>query len=541
MKVKMIKILSTLSTFLLVILQVNAQVDTTKNTTIPELPGDEVEVIKDFQARLAEAQMLRLIPQSPVVQTSVLTYDYNVELRKLELDYLPPTIRPVALPSPEEIPMYNSLLSFGYGYPRLSEGFAFADYAINNRLNLGLRYKHLASSHRDKLPSGFYRNDGQIYGSYGFGNGLEARAEIDLAFDKNEILERNGDFRNNRYDNTYGVEVGFGKGFNSDGKFHYDASLNFSRFNVNDLVLTSFRENTIRFKASSTYVEEYWRAGLEATLLNTSSNVDSLNGYGAFLLDPYGVYAIDAFKLKLGASLVVDDETKIYPQVEGSYKIMGDLLVVRAFAQTRFNQNNHQNTYEYNPFIRELSTYGIEREMQFGGGIEGRNEKWSYRADVYYSLYKDIQSYSLDSLGADYVYDVEMIDGNAVNVRAFGSYKVAKNVGLETSIMYRNLRDTLGVDIAGYYDLEWQLGSTISLLGDKLQLKPGLSVLLFNPLFSEESNASFIDLQFEADYAVSKKVRLFVKGFNLLNSSNARWEGYDALGVSGLGGVRVKF
>jgi hypothetical protein len=124
----------------------------------------------------------------------------------LELDYLPPVIRPVALPSLDKMQVRNTLLQLGYGYPRLSEGLAVTNYQLNEKLNVGLRYKHLASSHNERLPSGFYRNDGNLNAAYMLGGGVKARAEVDMAFNKNEVLTQSKDFRNDRYDNAYGVE-----------------------------------------------------------------------------------------------------------------------------------------------------------------------------------------------------------------------------------------------------------------------------------------------------------------------------------------------
>ncbi len=539
MMVKMNKITLFICT-LIFSFQLHAQVDSTKQE-VPELPGDEVEVIKDFEVRLAETQMLRIIPQTPIVKTVPLSYDYSVAIRKINLDYLPPVIKPVALPSPEKEEINHTLLEFGYGFPRLSEGFAASDYKWNEKTRVGLRFKHLASSHNDLLPSGFYRNNGQLFGSYRFRNDVKARAGLDLAFNKNEILTLNRDFRNDRHDNAYAITVGIGKDLESDAKIHYDANVKFGQFIVNDLTANSFSETNLEVKANGEYVMDLWRAGIRAEFWNVGANSGVQSGFNALSFHPYAVFAASNFKIDVGLSAVISETNRIYPQVSASYAIKGDLLVARAYAQSRFDKNNHQNTYAYNPFIDELASFGLERELQFGGGISGRAEKWSYGADVYYSLHRDIQTFSLDSLNSDFVYDAELIDANAINVRLNGSYSISNDISLNTSLLYRNLRDTLGGDVLGYYDVEWEIGSKIHLLKNKFSLNPKASFLLLNPLQTSESDASFIDLQLDVNYDINESVGLFIRGFNLLNSRNARWEGYDALGISALGGVRVIF
>ena len=283
------------------------------------------------------------------------------------------------------------------------------------------------------------------------------------------------------------------------------------------------------------------KAGVKIKYWNSNSSVDSLTGYNAFILDPYGVYAASNIKVNAGATLVFDESTKIYPQVEVSYKLLGDLAVLKAFAITRFNRNNHENTYDYNPFISELNQYGIEREMQFGAEVGGRTEKWSYELGVYYSNHEDIQEYRLDSVSQDYLYNVNLIDGNAINFRLNGSYEVTDYLDLTSAVLYRNLRDTLGENILGYYDVEWEIGARLKLLNNKFTISPRSSFLLLNPLQTSDADANFIDLQLEMNYDVTKNISIYAKGFNLLNQRNARWQGYDALGVSALGGIRVIF
>ena len=542
MKVKMIKIIHI---FLVCFCAFSLVAQQDSVSTIPELPGDEVEVLKDFRARLAEAQMLRLIPQAPVVVTQDLSFDYMVELRKLQLDYLPPVIRPMALPSEPSVDSKHGLVSFAYGFPRLSEGKANLDYQLTDKLDIGLNFKHLASSHREKLPSGFYRNQGGVRLGYDIGGGKEAYVSTNMAFNKNEILTRQDSFRNDRYDNSYGFNVGLVKGMASKGNLQYHADLGYQAFRVNDLVLTSFNENNVTMNVGGSYLWNSFRFGADMKLLNSSSRVDSLNSYTVLLFDPYAVYAIGGWKVKAGATILLDAETKIYPQVEASYAVMGDLLVARAFAQSRFFVNNHANTFTYNPFIENLETYGTAREIQLGGGVAGRNQKWSYGADVYYSIHSDLQEYNLAAVWPDgvgsYTYTSNSTAATSVNVRGNVAYDLTKMFSVNTSVLYRNLRDSTGNDVLGYYDLEWNVGSEISLLSDKLNIRPELDVLLLNAVTRESADRSFIDLQLMADYEVRQGLSVFVKGYNLLNSSNARWDGYRALGISAMGGVRVIF
>ena len=61
------------------------------------LEGGEVEVIKDFEARLADTEKLKVLPGLPPVTTTPRKLNYNIPTRTVPVDYPAPTLRPLAL------------------------------------------------------------------------------------------------------------------------------------------------------------------------------------------------------------------------------------------------------------------------------------------------------------------------------------------------------------------------------------------------------------------------------------------------------------
>ena len=83
------------------------------------------------------------------------------------------------------------------------------------------------------------------------------------------------------------------------------------------------------------------------------------------------------------------------------------------------------------------------------------------------------------------------------------------------------------------------------LLNGKLELNANLyfgnKVLFLNKEnLAENSNALF-DMNIGAQYSVSKKFSLFIKGINLLDNKFERWYGYQSVGINGLAGIRIIF
>ncbi len=68
----------------------------------PDLPSEEVEVIQDFEARLAESEKLDLLPQLPPMEDESKELIYQIPVKTLQLEYLPPKLRPLAMPSKKQ-------------------------------------------------------------------------------------------------------------------------------------------------------------------------------------------------------------------------------------------------------------------------------------------------------------------------------------------------------------------------------------------------------------------------------------------------------
>ena len=92
-------------------IQLNAQVI----DTIPvDLPAEEVEVIKSFEARIENARKVNFNPSS-VPGKAKTKFDYDVIIRPIELVYPDPVIKPVAMVPDQNPEKSNGFLKLGYG------------------------------------------------------------------------------------------------------------------------------------------------------------------------------------------------------------------------------------------------------------------------------------------------------------------------------------------------------------------------------------------------------------------------------------------
>ena len=112
------------------------------------LPSEQVQVIKNFEARLADANKLPVTPSLPPADTTTLRYNYRLQPKSLSLEYEAPTIRPLGIKTEKQDPGYDGLIQAGYGYPNAP--YAYAGYRANpnKQLNLGASFRHLSMCYR---------------------------------------------------------------------------------------------------------------------------------------------------------------------------------------------------------------------------------------------------------------------------------------------------------------------------------------------------------------------------------------------------------
>ena len=83
----------------------------------PDLEGSQVEIIKNFDAQLSEANKLYLTPNLPPLDTSSQQLVYNLPTQTLLVEYPAPTIRPIAMKSESTPPTYKGYGKLGFGTP----------------------------------------------------------------------------------------------------------------------------------------------------------------------------------------------------------------------------------------------------------------------------------------------------------------------------------------------------------------------------------------------------------------------------------------
>jgi len=182
----------------------------------PNLPTEEVDVVKQFNARLIDAERYQVRPELPPLDTTPPRLNYELSRRTFNAQYNPPSIRPIALRRDREQSLYNGygILAGGLPGSMLLEG-AY-DMMTDENVQFGVDLRHYSANNNSSVENqtfglnninlsgayfsdqgikidGFldYRRD--IYHFYGY-NQFAEENNTEISFEDTDVKQRFSDF-----------------------------------------------------------------------------------------------------------------------------------------------------------------------------------------------------------------------------------------------------------------------------------------------------------------------------------------------------------
>ena len=190
----------------------------------PTLPDEEIDVIKDFEASLEESKKINVTPELPRLDTTARQLTYALPTKSIQIQYLPPRIRPLAIKKDEVDPSYNGFVKLGFGTPNRP----FAELAYNNtkdpKYDIGGNLKY-HTANRTELENQRFRDiGGALNGSYYFDQGFAISGGLGFNFDEVHFYGYDNDTRSElRSDvqqqfNTFSANAKFFNGVKNAGR-----------------------------------------------------------------------------------------------------------------------------------------------------------------------------------------------------------------------------------------------------------------------------------------------------------------------------------
>ena len=513
-----------------------------------DLPSEEVEIIKDFEAKLIEAEKLTVDPELPPLDTSQRKLIYQVPSKTTEVEYLPPKIRPIAMRGDATPPSYNGFIKLGYGIP--SSPYAELSYHKTDpeKYDFGGRLKHHSANYNDLENQRFSETGVGVNGTYYFDQGYAIEGAV--GFTADEVHFYGYDHKVDLYDresirqrfNTFEFSGKLFNGQQTVGDMNYNAG--FDLYNLSDNYASKEFGFALDLGMSKWFNKQHQ---LSVGIITdfTSFQDTAKQTLNNFFLQPNFTFHGDLFKLKVGVNLAAnEDNFTFFPDVEGSFNIAGNKLAAFAGAQGTFHKNNFKNLSDYNPFMASRFELRNTEKNHYYGGIRGNLRIVDYRLQAGLKKTKNLALFLTspdDTIRFNVLYD----DVDIFNLQGTLNAYPIKNL-MVTVTLGQNFYSLDNEEKAWHLPaLDFNAGARYTTLEEKLTLKAELFVQNGVPYRDLQGNVDnlngLFDLNLGAEYQINKNFGLFFDLNNLVSNKRERWFRYPTYGLNILGGITAKF
>ncbi len=533
----------------------------------PDLPSEQVEVIKIFEAQLAESEKVAVLPELPPVDTSVSKQTYDVPLKTIEVDYPAPRIKPVTYKSDEEIAdAYKAYLKLGGGIPKSIYGEGafntLKKFGEKSALDIGLNVLHHQADFSDNEienqrfgltkaagKATYYFDQGYaVSGNMGYtSNRVSYYGYSTDRFDNNENIDKEA------VKQTFGIFDLGAKIFNgvqTAGDINYSAGFDF--YAMSDDFAANETGFDLKLNATKWIRDKHsFDLGLRTdfTTFKVLGVTQTLHNYW---LTPAFTFHGNAIKIKAGASLISsNDEYLPFPDVEVVVNLTGNSLAFYTGLEGGLEKNNFRSLATYNPYINpQLPDDALRNTKYFNfyAGLKGNLKVFEYMVQGGYKPTNDLALYYFRHEG-DLIhdFDVRYDDVNIINIRASLKATVLKNLTF-TGTLSQNFFDTNDERKAWHLPaLDANFLAIYITSDNKLRAKAQLNLqdgVTANDRGGinrwTELNALY-DVSVGGEYWFVKKFGAFLEVNNLLNNKRQRWIFYPTYGINVLGGITARF
>ena len=512
-----------------------------------ELPTEAVEIVKNFDARLEDAQNVGISPASLALDTTVQRQTYFVDARPSHLDYPAPRLRPLAFKRDQVLDHFNGFVKAGYGLPAspyVAGGYAFRQ---EDRFDAHLGFLYHAADNKklenQRFTSTAFDLDGNVHlpdrltvhGDIGFHQDIVSfygYDHLDTTFNESATKQRFNRF-------ALGGEV-----FNTSVN---DLLLDYT-IGANYYSLTDFfdaKESGLGLKLELTR----WFSDSHPLTLDIGNELavfsDTISkNLNTFYIKPAFTFHGDAFRVRVGINLISADGMKLLPNLEAMFNLAGNALSIYAGWQGDYYQNSFDHLRTYNPFIVSELDPRTTLYRDIYGGVKGAAQGWNYQAQVGFKKSNDLAMFLTDDRDTrrfSVLYDTVSM----VYISATAGIELWPGFTFSGTVM-QNMYDPKSEDAAWHLpEFESILTARYILLDNRLLLQGdgylARGVNYLNDQQAKDRLGSLLDLSFSAHYQVIRNAGVWLQLNNLNNNKRERWHRYPTYGLNILGGVFLRF
>ena len=550
---------------------------------------ETVNVVKPYSPTISDAFKVKETPSlDDSGNQAKETIKYSILSVPVASTFTPSKGKAAGVDKSKQERLFNNYATLGVGNYGTLNAELFVTQDLGNNDYVAGMFRHHSSQGGIKdvfLNDEFY--DTALNVGYGQNN-RDMSWNIDLGY-QNQIY------------NWYGLPVDFGSTLLPQDRFILIDKINPNHsYNTISLggnidftdgifskVATRFTHFSDSFSSSENrfYVKPTFKVDVMDQSINTNIIIDHVSGrfennyfqnsgqpikYSLtnFGVEPSFVVNENDWTLELGAGLYygLDSENSgnkfyIYPKVNASYKLVGDLMIFYTGVNGGLNQNSYADFVTENPFLSPtLNMRPSSTQYNVFAGLKGKlannvsyNLTGSYLNEKDKALFKS-NDYTEDITNQNYAY------GNSFGViyedirtfRFYGELKAdfSENVTFGINGTFNSyktdgqleawnlptmkLSSSLDVNITK----QWYAGLNVFYVGERKDMQSNLDLATEPTVISLKS---YFDANAHLGYKFSDRLTFFLKLNNIGNQAYEKWLNYPVQGFQILGGANYKF
>jgi hypothetical protein len=548
-----------------------------------------VNVVKPYTPTISDAFK---VSETPVLDDAENTkkevIKYSIFSFPVASTFTPSKGKAEGVEKEKQAHLFNNYATFGGGNYGTFNAELFVNQELGANDYVGGMFRHLSSQGGIKdveLDDSFY--DTYIDLTYGIRE-KDLSWNLDLGY-QNQIY------------NWYGLPTGFGTtltpldranlidGMNPqhvyntiylgskialEGSFLKEASVKFNHFSDN------FGSSENRF-----YVKPSFEFNINDKLIKTNVIVDYLNGsfeknysntnaikygFANFGIAPSFAMQEDNWTLNISLGLfysldLENDNNKflVYPQINASYKVVGDLMIFYAGAEGNLEQNTYSDFVNTNPYLSPtLNIAPTDKQYDIFAGLKGKltntvsyNLRASYVNERDKALFKS-NDYNENSNNENYAFgnSFQVVYDDMKTVSFYGELKADisndVSVGIDgtfssyTTDFQSEAWNLPAVKLNAKVDFniteKWYAGANMFYVGERKDQKLNtniINVIAPSPITLD----SYFDLNAHLGFKYSDRLTAFLKANNIANQAYQKWMNYPVQGFQVILGANYKF
>lgn len=338
----------------------------------------------------------------------------------------------------------------------------------------------------------------------------------------------------------------------SENRFYMRPSLKFS---ISDRVI---KTNVIADYVGGSFKREYW-------------NKSSIKyGFTNFGIAPSFAVQEEGWDFDIGVGLFysLDAENNnnkflIYPQINASFKVVGDLMIFYAGAEGNLQQNTYSDLVSENPFLSPtLNIKPTDKQYDIFAGLKGKltntvsyNLCASYLNERDKALFKS-NNYNENSTNENYAFgnSMQVVYDDTKTVSFYGELKADISDDLTfgmdgTFSSYTNDFQAeawnlpaikLNAKVNFNITKKWYAGANVFFVGERKDIKLNTDILYIvapSPITLD----SYFDVNANLGFKYSDRLTAFLRANNIANQAYQKWLDFPVQGFQLILGANYKF